>query len=59
MRPVKRKIWSSLSVILAKARLLYAESYLCTQIAISAQRYLNVRRDRYLYLCTETAKCAQ
>jgi len=24
MRPVKRKIWSSLSVILAKARLLYA-----------------------------------
>jgi len=24
MRPVKRKIWSYLSVILAKARLLYA-----------------------------------
>jgi len=28
-----------------------------TEIAISAQRYLNARRDSYL--CAEIAKCAQ
>jgi len=52
MRPVKRKIWSSLSVILAKAGLLYASfvslilqalgftvmrAFSCAEIVISAQ----------------------